>query len=115
MTVVPAALLPWQFVLVRGVSMLPTLREGDRVLVRHGARIRPGDVVLARFADLPDRLVLKRAERRVAGGWWVGSDNAAVGGDSGTHGPAEVLARVVARLPEGAYLPRRICRIAPPS
>jgi len=90
--------------------MLPTLREGDRVLVRHGARVRPGDVVLARFADLPGRLVLKRAERRVAGGWWVVSDNASVGGDSRTHGPAAVLARVLIIVPVGGRIPRRLRR-----
>ncbi|HEV7824490.1 MAG TPA: S24/S26 family peptidase, partial [Mycobacteriales bacterium] len=37
-------------VLVHGPSMVPALRHGDAVLVRPGsARIRPGDVVVARF------------------------------------------------------------------
>ena len=35
--------------------MVPTLRDGDAVLVRHSAPIRPGDVVLAPFRALPDR------------------------------------------------------------
>ena len=108
MTNVPDALLPWQIAHVRGESMLPTMQDGDRVLVRHGARIRPGDVVLGRFADLPDRLVLKRAVRPDGHGWEVSSDNGAVGGDSRTHGPAEVLARAVALIPAGRRLPRRI-------
>ena len=113
MTNVPDALLPWQIAFVRGESMLPTLRDGDRVLVRHHARIRSGDVVLARFADLPDRLVIKRAERPVGGGWWVASDNAGVGGDSRTHGAAEVLARAVVVIPAGRARPRRIPRTRP--
>ena len=87
-------LLPWQLVRVHGPSMVPVLRTGDLVIVRHGAHIHPGDVVLARFADL-DRWVLKRAVRAVDGGWWVESDNATAGGDSRTHGAAEVSARVV--------------------
>jgi len=95
------ALLPWQVVRVAGPSMVPTLRHGDTVLVRHHARIRPGDVVLASFRDLPDRLVLKRAADPRDGGWWLTSDNAAAGGDSASHGVADVHARVVLRLTPG--------------
>jgi phage repressor protein C with HTH and peptisase S24 domain len=90
--------------------MVPALRDGDRVLVRHAAAVRPGDVVLARFASLPDRLVIKRAVRRVDGGWWLASDNAAAGGDSAVHGAADVLGRVVLVLPAGRRLPRRVRR-----
>jgi phage repressor protein C with HTH and peptisase S24 domain len=100
------AALPWQRIDVRGPSMVPTLRPGDVVIVRHGARVRPGDVVLARFRDLPDRLVLKRAVRPEAGGWWLASDNTFAGGDSDSHGVADVLARVVLRVRPGR--PRRI-------
>lgn len=90
-----AAVFPWQRVRVSGPSMVPTLHHGDVVIVRHGARIRPGDVVLARFRALPDRDVLKRAVREQDGGWWLISDNAAAGGDSTVHGVADVIARVV--------------------
>lgn len=78
--------------------MVPTLRDGDHVVVRHGARVREGDLVLARFHALPDRLVVKRAERAVDDGWWLVSDNPYAGGDSATHGAADVLGRVVVRL-----------------
>ena len=88
-------LVPWQLIRVSGPSMVPTLRDGDTVLVRRGSRIRPGDVVLARFADLPGRLVVKRAHHLVGGGWWLVSDNVAAGGDSRTHGPGPALGRVV--------------------
>lgn len=94
-------LLPWQLVRVSGPSMVPTLRDGDRVVVRHGAAVRPGDVVLARFRAMPDRLVLKRAVRAQDGGWWLASDNPAAGGDSAVHGVADVLARVVWRRRRG--------------
>jgi phage repressor protein C with HTH and peptisase S24 domain len=87
--------------------MAPTLRHGDVVVVRHGARIRPGDVVLGRFRDLPDRLVLKRVQRPVDNGWWLVSDNALAGGDSTTHGVADVHARVVLRWRRGSW-PRRV-------
>jgi phage repressor protein C with HTH and peptisase S24 domain len=81
--------------------MVPTLRDGDLVLVRHGAPVRPGDVVLARFRDLPDRAVLKRVSRREGDGWWLASDNRAAGGDSEVHGVADVQARVLLRWRRG--------------
>ncbi|WP_375476664.1 S24 family peptidase [uncultured Jatrophihabitans sp.] len=102
----PAALLPWQRIEVSGPSMTPTLRSGDEVLVRHGARIRAGDLVLARYRSLPDLLVLKRAAHERDGGWWVTSDNGFTGGDSETHGVADVLGKVVLRLRPGR--PRRL-------
>jgi phage repressor protein C with HTH and peptisase S24 domain len=101
-----APLFPWQRVHVSGPSMTPTLRHGDVVVVRHGARVRPGDVVLARFRTLPDRLVLKRAVRGQDGGWWLASDNSYADGDSETHGVADVLARAVLRVRPGR--PRRV-------
>ena len=87
--------------------MVPTLRHGDRVVVRHGARIRAGDVVLARFRTMPQRLVLKRAVRAADGGWWLVSDNEFAGGDSSTHGVADVEARAVWVLPSGRRVPHR--------
>ena len=100
---------PWQRVRVSGPSMVPTLHDGDVVIVRHGAAIRGGDVVLARFRSLPERLVLKRAVREQEGGWWLASDNEHAGGDSASHGVADVLGRVtwVARGRRLHRLPRR--------
>ena len=70
--------------------MLPTLREGDRLLIRHGTRVRPGDLVVARFPD--GTLAVKRAQeqRRTASGaagWWLVSDNPGEGIDSRHRGP----------------------------
>ena len=98
-------------VLVAGPSMLPTLRPGDCLLVRRPRRVRPGDVVVARFPTCPDLLVVKRAVRLVDGGLWeVEGDNPVVTDDSRRYGPAEVLARVVLRywpLPVGRLPPAR--------
>ncbi|MGZ4427399.1 MAG: S26 family signal peptidase [Nocardioidaceae bacterium] len=84
---------------VRGRSMTPTLAEGDRLLVQHGAVPRVGDLVVVR---LPDGVVaVKRATRRDAGGWWVERDNAAEGVDSwlvGAIPERDVLAVVLLRL-----------------
>ena len=88
---------PLSAVLVEGPSMLPVLRPGDFLLVRPGARPRPGDVVVARFPARPDLLVVKRAVRPHERGWWVESDNPAVTDDSRRYGAADVLARVVLR------------------
>ncbi len=77
--------------------MRPTLLPGDRLLVRYGVPVRPGDLVLARFPD--GVLSVKRvAERRLlrdgSDGWWLLSDNPLVGIDSRHRGP--VSARAVA-------------------
>jgi phage repressor protein C with HTH and peptisase S24 domain len=78
--------------------MVPALRHGDVVIVRHGAAIRPGDVVIGTFRAMPDRLVVKRANRPVDGGWWLTSDNSSTSGDSETYGVADVSARALLRL-----------------
>lgn len=88
--------------------MVPTLHHDDLVLVRIGADVRSGDVVLGRFADLPDRWVLKRVAGRHAGGWELASDNTFAGGDSRTHGPGEVIGRVLLCWHGRNPWPRRI-------
>src|SRR3954466_464463 len=63
----------WVFARVAGPSMSPTLKHGDRLLVR---RLRPGrpvplgTVVLARFPARPELLVVKRVQRAEPGGSW---------------------------------------------
>jgi phage repressor protein C with HTH and peptisase S24 domain len=83
--------------------MVPTLRHGDALLVRPGAAVRPGDLVIARFPAGPDLLVVKRAIRPADGGWWLEGDNPFVTDDSRAYGPGTVLARVVLRY----WPPRR--------
>ena len=82
---------------VSGPSMVPTLRSGDLILARRTTAARPGDVVVARFRSRPDLLVVKRAERPEAGGWWLMSDNGFTTDDSRAYGAADVVGRVVCR------------------
>jgi nickel-type superoxide dismutase maturation protease len=99
----------WVSVRVTGPSMSPTVRHGDRLLARRvgpSDRVRPGDVVLARFPSRPELLVIKRVRRVVPGGHWVEGDNPLVTDDSRAFGPAVVVGRVVARAwPRPGRLP----------
>ena len=86
---------------VRGRSMEPTLYDGDRLLLVHGARPQPGRMAVVR---LPDGVVaVKRVVRQEAEGWWVERDNPAVGVDSWTVGA----------LPDEAVVARVVCRVWP--
>jgi nickel-type superoxide dismutase maturation protease len=98
---VPSLVTPWVMARVSGPSMSPTVRHGDRLLVRRvdGAdAVGAGDVVLARFPSRPELLVVKRVRREVPGGHWVEGDNPLVADDSRAFGPALVVGRVVGRL-----------------
>jgi phage repressor protein C with HTH and peptisase S24 domain len=88
----------WRRVAVRGPSMSPTLADGDVVLVRFGAPVRAGDVVLVTWAARPGQLSVKRAVRPDGDGWWVLGDNPYGSTDSRTLGPADVVAVVRRRL-----------------
>ncbi|RJK98436.1 nickel-type superoxide dismutase maturation protease [Vallicoccus soli] len=90
--------------------MVPALRHGDVVLVRYGARVRPGDVVLARRPDRPGLVLVKRAVRRAGPGWWLEGDSPVASTDSRDFGPvpdALVLGRVVLRLRPPGRVRRR--------
>ncbi len=82
-------------------SMLPGLRPGDWLLARRTRRVRAGQVVLAWHPGREGFLLVKRAARRVDGGWWLVSDNPAAGAvDSNRFGPVpeeKVIGRVLAR------------------
>ena len=108
---VPLLVTPWVVARVTGPSMTPTVRSGDRLLVR---RVGPGDpvredgVVLARFPARPELLVVKRVRHAVPGGHWIEGDNSFVTDDSRAFGPAVVVGRVVGRLwPRPGRLPAR--------
>ncbi|WP_327737355.1 nickel-type superoxide dismutase maturation protease [Streptomyces nojiriensis] len=88
---------------VTGASMVPTLLNGDQLVVRYGAAVRPGNVVVLRHPLQQDLLVVKRAvERRPGGSWWVLGDNPYnETGDSTVYGPVPaelVLATAVLRF-----------------
>ena len=97
----------WRRVAVRGPSMSPALSDGDVVLVRFGAPVRPGDVVLVRWPSRPGQLSVKRAVTPADGGWWVRGDNPFGSTDSRELGPARAVAVVRARLwPRPGRVPR---------
>ncbi|MFP5022727.1 S24/S26 family peptidase [Pseudonocardia phyllosphaerae] len=81
---------------MRGPSMSPALHDGDVVLVRFGAPVRPGDVTLVTWDDRPGQLSVKRASHPVGDRWDVRGDNPFGSTDSAALGPARVHA--VARL-----------------
>ena len=95
-------------------SMEPALRPGDWLLVRRTRRIRPGQIVLARHPRRPEMLIVKRAARRLDGGWWLESDNPDVGAvDSRRFGavPGPLIeGRVLARY----WRPRTVAAPAAP-
>ncbi|WP_066362686.1 S24 family peptidase [Herbidospora mongoliensis] len=84
---------------VSGDSMLPVLRPGDCLVVRRGAEIRPGDVVIAR---IPGNIIVKRVFRWTDEGWWLESDNQRAPGrkdswDFGAIPPERIIGKVVGR------------------
>jgi nickel-type superoxide dismutase maturation protease len=92
-------------------SMEPALWPGDWLLVsrrmRPGRppRIRPGQLVIARHPHQPGLLLVKRAVRPEAAGWWLASDNPAAGAvDSRSFGP----------VPPGLVEGRVLLRYWPP-
>lgn len=87
------AVQPFGVAEVTGPSMVPTLYQGDQLLVQHRARIRPGDVVVLRHPFQQDLLIVKRAVQRREGGWWVLADNSYAGSDSNDYGvvPDELI------------------------
>ncbi|MGY1713811.1 S26 family signal peptidase [Geodermatophilus nigrescens] len=98
---VPPLAGAWVVARVSGPSMSPTVRHGDRLLVRRvrAGRVAPGDVVLARFPARPDLLVVKRVHALLDGGAVdVRGDNPLVTDDSRAFGPAVAVGRVVGRL-----------------
>jgi nickel-type superoxide dismutase maturation protease len=98
---------------VTGESMLPVLRPGDWLIVRPGARIVPGSVVVARHPRDEDTLIVKRAAHRDEDGWWLESDNQRAPGrqdswDFGAVPDGLIVGRVVMR-----YWPRPSLRLGP--
>ncbi len=107
-------LMPIGLARVHGDSMLPTVRDGDRLLVHYGAEVRTGDLVVARLADATvavKRAAEQRTTQNGEAGWWLLSDNAEVGVDSRHRGvvcEVDVLARVICRLwPRPSLIKRR--------
>ena len=91
--------MSWGLAVVEGLSMIPALAPGERVLVRYGTPFGLGDMVLV---DRGDRVDIKRVTRIEDGHIFVEGDNSAVSTDSRHYGAvshSDVIARVVWRLP----------------
>jgi len=87
-------------VVVNGVSMLPTLAPGDRLLIARKPRILPGDVVALRDPRDDGHLIVKRVASVQGDTLMVKGDNRAASTDSREFGPvsrADVVGSVVRR------------------
>ncbi len=78
--------------------MLPTLSNGDLVLVKLDGTVNPGDLVLVAWSTRPDQLSIKRAQWVEPDGWFVTGDNISGSTDSNHLGPATVLGVIRWRL-----------------
>jgi len=90
---------------VTGASMEPTLRAGDRLLVRRTGTVRTGDIVAARDPRPPGRTVVKRATSLGMGQVWLLGDNAGHSTDSRHFGP----------VPLSSVEGKAVYRYAPPA
>lgn len=105
--VTPLVVVRPRRIVVEGLSMVPTLDPGDRLLVARLGRLRVGDVVVLRDPRRPHALVVKRLVAVDAHHVVVKGDNPDVSVDSRAFGPvakSEVLGRVLRRYwpPEAA-------------
>jgi signal peptidase I len=66
--------------------MLPTLRDGDRCMVRRTRRVAPGELVVFVDPVEPRRLILKRVSEVVPSGIVVAGDNPGASRDSRDYG-----------------------------
>jgi nickel-type superoxide dismutase maturation protease len=89
---------------VEGESMTPAYSPGDRLLINRLAYVartpRPGDVVVLRDPEEPERLLLKRVESAGGEGIVVMGDNLDASRDSRRFGPVrreDVVGKVIAR------------------
>lgn len=82
--------------------MLPTLKEGDAVLITSPADIKVGDIVLTGHPYRSSVTILKRvAEFRADGALLLTGDNAAESTDSRSFGAVSIesiIGRVICRL-----------------
>ena len=89
----------WGMAIVRGRSMMPTLRDGERLLVNYGRLPNVGEITVVRFDDV---VAIKRLSLREGDEWWFSRDNTAEGVDSWTRGvpsrSEDILGTAVLRI-----------------
>jgi nickel-type superoxide dismutase maturation protease len=89
-------------VLVEGDSMLPSLKNGDGILINTDEKVVVGDIVLAKHPFKKSVNILKRiSEIDENGNYFLVGDNPAESTDSRTFGalsPKHILGKAVCRL-----------------
>src|SRR5688500_7495896 len=80
-------LTPLFRVRVEGDSMLPTLHDGDRLLVRRTRHVDPGEIAVAVDPRDASRPLVKRVAAVTADGMTLLGDNPAASTDSRAFGP----------------------------
>jgi nickel-type superoxide dismutase maturation protease len=86
---------------VEGDSMLPTLKDGEAVLIDPASTFGAGDIVVARHPFKKSVLVVKRVESIAGDRCLLVGDNAAESSDSRQFGSVsltEVLGKAACRL-----------------
>lgn len=87
-----------------GTSMLPTIKDGEAVLVDRNAEIAVGDIVIAKHPIEQNSEVAKRVERiNEQGNYFLVGDNLGDSNDSRHYGAVTkeyIKGKVVARLNE---------------
>jgi nickel-type superoxide dismutase maturation protease len=88
--------------LVEGDSMLPTLKDGDAVLINSSEAVAAGDIILARHPFKKSVRILKRLkEFDEKGDLFVTGDNASESSDSRVFGAIpskDLIGKVTCRL-----------------
>lgn len=80
--------------------MLPTLEDGDTVLVEPGAVPAPEDIVVAWHPHVRELVVVKRVAERLPEGWRLVGDNPAESSHAfGAVAPEAVIGVARSRLP----------------
>jgi signal peptidase len=98
---------PVSYVLVSGVSMLPTLEDGDLVLVRERSSYSPGDVVAFHVSTAgsgQDGLVVHRIVGGSARAGYVTEGDNGTGSDPWSTTPADIEGELWIRVPGAARM-----------
>jgi nickel-type superoxide dismutase maturation protease len=86
---------------IEGDSMTPTLKNGQRVLVKIAANLQIGDIVVAKHPFRKTPIIKRITEFSTGGKLFLSGDNPEESTDSRTFGEipaADILGKVICRL-----------------